>query len=183
MLAAENITLKCTCHANPPPYYEYYKDSVLLRNTTDGVFNIIHATKSNEGNYTCEPRNYLNAGPLKSKSLRIQVSPTLISKPDSKIIRYEGDQLSMFCKVHGEAELNFVWIYPNSSQNVRVSKSNESDSYGVVTVDGQIAIASIHRSDAGTYNCYANNSFGEISIITVVVVRCKFTVSDTFLTL
>ncbi|XP_057301103.1 hemicentin-1-like isoform X3 [Hydractinia symbiolongicarpus] len=171
VLAAENVTLKCTCDANPPPYYAYYKDSVQLRNTTDGVFNIIHAAKSNEGNYTCEPRNYLNAGPLKSKSLRIHVSPTLISKPDSPINRDESEQLSMFCKIRGEAELNFVWIYPNSSENVRVSKSDESDSYGVVTVDGQIAIASIHRSDAGTYICYANNSFGEILISTDVVVR------------
>ena len=65
------ITITCSAEGVPDIYYGIYRDGNLISNSTNLTFTIPSLALSDEGQYSCIPKNILGAGPTKDFNLTV----------------------------------------------------------------------------------------------------------------
>ncbi len=76
--SGESATLNCTAEGTQLIFYQLYKDGVMLRNSTSGVYILNSVSVSDDGVYTCSPLNFLGDGPTRQLSFNVQGNGRLI---------------------------------------------------------------------------------------------------------
>ena len=67
----ETVKLTCNTTSLPASLYEIRHNNVLIRNSTNQVYEIANVSLADEGNYTCVAYNYLGYSATSSSNLTV----------------------------------------------------------------------------------------------------------------
>eukprot|EP00794_Sanderia_malayensis_P010647 gene10647-11775_t len=160
-----NVTLSCHTSALPVPFYQIYKNGMLLSNTTSASVTLADLLIHNEGNYTCIPRNLLGNGETDSLFLTVHVPPLLKAFSGDVITAVINATVNISCTFYGEPTPVITWshgsaaIPKNAKVNTMVLKQNSSFSI----VQSILVFETIKIPNHGLYICSAGNSAGNNS--------------------
>lgn len=122
-----------------------------------GVITLREATVDDTGSYECKATNVAGTITL-STTLEVQQAPTIILLPDRQTFDVtEGDELRFSCAANG---------IPHPTVQIKVPEgSNVRPTPSAASFDGRaeasISHFNIQRSQAGLYECVANNEAGQ----------------------
>ncbi|XP_052447962.1 titin-like [Carassius gibelio] len=164
------VTIDCQVLGHPAPFIRWSKQGrsvqtggkiiMGLRNTTLYISSV---RTYDEGHYTCTASNTLGHD-QKTMTLRVAVKPVIVSFVASLTVS-EGSAVSLPCRAVGEFPVKYTWIRTASIQNSpKLSGSNSLVSLPQqihIDDNGTLVISNIHRSDAGAYQCTAENRVGQ----------------------
>ncbi|KAH9490877.1 hypothetical protein Btru_034171 [Bulinus truncatus] len=161
-------TVYFTCRAEGDPQPEItwlHNDNVISPGTedrykimTDGTLMIEDTQDSDKGFYECMARN--SAGMTKANKVELRylndeaVVPKFMETPkDISVI--DGDDVLLPCQASGRPTPDITWLYNSEPliSNIRMRK----------LANGSLSITNIRVSDAGQYECKAENSIQKIS--------------------
>ena len=97
---------------------------------------------------------------MSKMSVLILDAPTSIAISPSPITVNEGQTITATCTALGSPTITYTWFKGNSNTQL---------STGSV-----LQITSSTRTDAGTYQCRASNTYGNADATVAVEVQCKY---------
>uniref|UniRef100_A0ABM0M4D4 Hemicentin-1-like n=1 Tax=Saccoglossus kowalevskii TaxID=10224 RepID=A0ABM0M4D4_SACKO len=160
VLVNANVTLSCEVYGLPKPKVTWYKDQLKLpavnKDKKYTIFSsgslLLSAAKiSHTGEYTCHVSN--EAGNItRVITLEVQVPPSIEDRIED-IRTIEGDHVDLICRASGTPPPKIIW---HRGGNVI---DDNTPGY-VLHDDGRLSIRSTSVSDAGAYNCVAQNPAG-----------------------
>ena len=78
------------------------------------------------------------------------------------LVENETNPVTFTCQATGEPVPNIIWYFNGVMINTsNTSKYNISNSTNGSVITSAFTILSTRSSDVGTYNCYAENDFGD----------------------
>ncbi|XP_066461721.1 B-cell receptor CD22-like [Eleutherodactylus coqui] len=142
------VTLNCSTVANPPvSHYTWYKNKMLVSNSTDSRYNFSKITENDSGFYECEASNSQGSNTSSLMYLDVKYAPRsvkVVIKPDNKQF-HEGTMVTFECVVNSSNPnvTNIAW-HKNDKLHKTVGSYEQA----------------IRAEDAGTYTCEATNEIG-----------------------
>jgi Immunoglobulin I-set domain len=135
-----------------------------------GVITLREATVEDTGSYECRATNIAGTISL-STTLEVQQAPTLILEPDTQSIDLtEGDELFFTCAAVGIPQPTVIIKVPEGS-NIRTFQRPAALNLG--RAEASIRHSNIQRSQAGTFECVANNEAGQDTRYIIINVKEK----------
>uniref|UniRef100_A0A090XDS0 Putative cell adhesion molecule n=1 Tax=Ixodes ricinus TaxID=34613 RepID=A0A090XDS0_IXORI len=158
------VALNCEAEGNPVPEIKWLKQSekdpnIWTAQGQKGKLTILHASYRDNGVYRCEATNTIWNRPHVDKSQEIRIDirgpPELKAFPESGHVEVKkGEPFEIGCTASGNPNPVLTWRHMNDSSidvNALVEKN-------------VMRISSADHMHAGTYECTANNSYGEPAV-------------------
>lgn len=133
-----------------------------VQSTTRRQLNIKKPNVGDSGEYECEVQSLFGPTQKASAYLTVQDVPYIVAGDPKQKKDFE-ENASFQCRAQGVAPEDLQWYF-----NARPIKS--SDRYTIFS-NGSLLVKSVDTSDAGTYQCFARNIAGEMSVVYQLIVN------------
>lgn len=130
-----------------PLYYQWYKGETLIPNATNGYYEIIGASSSDEGGYYVSVVNQYGSAVSRVAYFRLSKAPSIITEPEDVTASVGLDAL-IFAEVTGTEPMEFRW-YHNGEL---VPWANTPYLY----------LSELEEDDSGTYQLVVENASGRV---------------------
>uniref|UniRef100_A0AAR2KT43 Contactin 1b n=1 Tax=Pygocentrus nattereri TaxID=42514 RepID=A0AAR2KT43_PYGNA len=167
LLGAENgrVVIECKPRAAPKPRFIWKRGSELFSNSSrmfiwdDGSLEILNATKSDEGLYTCYAEN--DRGKANSTGTLSITEATKITVPPSDVEVTVGETTVLQCSASYDPSLDITFIWTVDSYIINFGRENSGD----------LLIKNIQIAHAGEYICTAQTIVDNTTASANVIVR------------
>ncbi|MEQ2188722.1 Roundabout 2, partial [Goodea atripinnis] len=130
----------------------YEREDFLLR--------IKKASVSDQGTFTCIAEN--RVGKVEASAyLTIREAPQFVVRPRDQIVA-QGRTATFPCETRGKPQPTVFWQREGSKDLLFPNQPAQGDERVTVSVNGELTISSVQRSDAGYYICQALTVAGSI---------------------
>uniref|UniRef100_A0A6J0V971 Contactin-3 isoform X1 n=2 Tax=Pogona vitticeps TaxID=103695 RepID=A0A6J0V971_9SAUR len=164
----DNLYWECRASGKPKPSYRWLRNGEPLTlegriQIENGALIITNLNLSDSGIYQCIAENK-HGTIYSSADLRVVASaPDFSKSPVKKLIQLlMGSTAHFECKPRASPKATITW-----KKGGELLQENERIS---LLKDGSLRIASVNKSDAGSYTCLAENQFGKASSSTSLLV-------------
>ncbi|KAL7867498.1 hypothetical protein SRHO_G00088820 [Serrasalmus rhombeus] len=178
LLGAENgrVVIECKPRAAPKPRFIWKRGSELFSNSSrmfiwdDGSLEILNATKSDEGLYTCYAEN--DRGKANSTGTLTITEATKITVPPSDVEVTVGDTTVLQCSASYDPSLDitFIWTVDSYIINFATDFDHYEQMMGREN-SGDLLIKNIQIAHAGEYICTAQTIVDNTTASANVIVR------------
>ncbi|XP_061190661.1 hemicentin-2-like [Saccostrea echinata] len=166
LLVGQNVVFECKFGGEPKPAVSWYhvnKDGTRTK-ITDGVIEIPGGSQlgipsvglGDRGEYVCEATNGVET--ISEHAYLMTQGPPSITQP-APVTGLVGHNITLHCDVQGEPKPITTWIAPPNVNNAYEDKK------------GDLVLLNLQTGDAGSYICWATNSFGTVSSVVSLVVH------------
>eukprot|EP00794_Sanderia_malayensis_P010648 gene10648-11776_t len=163
----QSIAFNCSFTEARPVivYYQIFRDGTLVSNSTSGIFILDPVSLSQEGVYTCIPKNIIGNGLQKQINFTIHVPPALVSSVGSIVNVVLGSPFTLTCTFKGEPTPTLLWQKHNGviPKAVSITTKILSQNTSFAVVQSTISFGTSNKSQHGQYECAANNSVGSLA--------------------
>ncbi|XP_053500703.1 protein turtle homolog A-like [Ictalurus furcatus] len=151
------ITFKCVAHGNPSPTIEWYKDRVLMTQTSDvmvlnGSLTFSSVSREAAGGYQCQASNS-EGNEIHTMRLRVIGPPVILIPPTDTVLNMSHNAL-LRCQAEADPP-NMTYVWMKEGENVYHIESLKSRVK--VMVDGTLLISGLIPGDSGKYTCMPMN--------------------------
>uniref|UniRef100_A0A8C8DU96 Roundabout guidance receptor 2 n=1 Tax=Oryzias sinensis TaxID=183150 RepID=A0A8C8DU96_9TELE len=168
VLVDESVEFRCQVHGDPPPVLRWKKEDVdiprgryeIRYEKEDFLLRIKKASVSDQGTFTCSAENRVGKTEA-SAYLTIREAPQFVVRPRDQIVA-QGRTATFPCEARGKPQPTVFWQREGSKDLLFPNQSAQGDSRVSVSVNGELTISSVQRSDAGYYICQALTVAGSI---------------------
>ncbi|RVE63618.1 hypothetical protein OJAV_G00138080 [Oryzias javanicus] len=168
VLVDESVEFRCQVHGDPPPALRWKKEDVdiprgryeIRYEREDFLLRIKKASVSDQGTFTCSAENRVGKTEA-SAYLTIREAPEFVVRPRDQIVA-QGRTATFPCETRGKPQPTVFWQREGSKDLLFPNQSAQGDSRVSVSVNGELTISSVQRSDAGYYICQALTVAGSI---------------------
>uniref|UniRef100_A0AAR2K098 Contactin 1b n=1 Tax=Pygocentrus nattereri TaxID=42514 RepID=A0AAR2K098_PYGNA len=175
LLGAENgrVVIECKPRAAPKPRFIWKRGSELFSNSSrmfiwdDGSLEILNATKSDEGLYTCYAEN--DRGKANSTGTLSITEATKITVPPSDVEVTVGETTVLQCSASYDPSLDITFIWTVDSYIINFA--TDFDHYEQMMNSGDLLIKNIQIAHAGEYICTAQTIVDNTTASANVIVR------------
>jgi hemicentin len=156
--AGQDVVLRCKATGVPKPRVAWFvhpsvRSSPRLQQMPDGSLRLRNAERSDSGMFTCRASNSPNDSPKdndeKSAILTVVVPPTIGPVQDVTVM--QGDVAVLPCPAQGTQPIRYTWIKHTSNRLPLGGR------HGISQATGSLTITDAQASDAGSYECQAQN--------------------------
>uniref|UniRef100_A0A8D3DQL9 Roundabout, axon guidance receptor, homolog 2 (Drosophila) n=1 Tax=Scophthalmus maximus TaxID=52904 RepID=A0A8D3DQL9_SCOMX len=172
VLVDESVEFRCQVHGDPPPTLRWKKEDVdiprgrydIRYEKEDFLLRIKKASASDQGTFTCLAEN--RVGKVEASAyLTIRggclLAPQFVVRPRDQIVA-QGRTATFPCETRGKPQPTVFWQREGSQDLLFPNQPTQDDSHVSVSVNGELTISSVQRSDAGYYICQALTVAGSI---------------------
>uniref|UniRef100_A0A8D3BLE3 Roundabout, axon guidance receptor, homolog 2 (Drosophila) n=1 Tax=Scophthalmus maximus TaxID=52904 RepID=A0A8D3BLE3_SCOMX len=168
VLVDESVEFRCQVHGDPPPTLRWKKEDVdiprgrydIRYEKEDFLLRIKKASASDQGTFTCLAEN--RVGKVEASAyLTIREAPQFVVRPRDQIVA-QGRTATFPCETRGKPQPTVFWQREGSQDLLFPNQPTQDDSHVSVSVNGELTISSVQRSDAGYYICQALTVAGSI---------------------
>ncbi|CAG5877958.1 unnamed protein product [Menidia menidia] len=168
VLVDESVEFRCQVHGDPPPALRWRKEDVdiprgrydIRYEREDFLLRIKKASVTDQGTFTCMAEN--RVGKVEASAyLTIREAPQFVVQPRDQIVA-QGRMATFPCETRGKPQPTVFWQREGSKDLLFPNQPAQGDSRVFVSVNGELTIASVQRSDAGYYICQALTVAGSI---------------------
>ncbi|KAM8835136.1 roundabout homolog 2-like isoform 1-T1 [Synchiropus picturatus] len=172
VLVDESVEFRCQVQGDPPPTLRWKKDDVdiprgrydIKYDKEDFLLRIKKASVSDQGTFSCLAEN--RVGKVEASAyLTIRggytLAPQFVVRPRDQIV-VQGRTATFPCETRGKPQPAVFWQREGSQDLMFPSQPSQGDSRMSVSVNGELTITSVQRSDAGYYICQALTVAGSI---------------------
>ncbi|XP_041864948.1 roundabout homolog 2-like isoform X2 [Melanotaenia boesemani] len=172
VLVDESVDFRCQVHGDPPPALRWKKEDVdiprgrydIRYDREDFLLRIKKASVSDQGTFTCIAENRVGKAEA-SAYLTIRArpieAPQFVVRPRDQIVA-QGRTATFPCETRGKPQPTVFWQREGSKDLLFPNQPAQGDSRVSVSVNGELTISSVQRSDAGYYICQALTVAGSI---------------------
>ncbi|XP_013859386.1 roundabout homolog 2 isoform X1 [Austrofundulus limnaeus] len=172
VLVDESVEFKCQVHGDPPPALRWKKEDAdiprgrydIRYEKEDFLLRIKKASVSDQGTFTCTAENRVGKAEA-SAYLTIRArpveAPQFVVRPRDQIV-VQGRTATFPCETRGKPQPTVFWQREGSKDLLFPSQPAQGDNRVSVSVNGELTISSVQRSDAGYYICQALTVAGSI---------------------
>ncbi|KAM4726792.1 LOW QUALITY PROTEIN: roundabout homolog 2-like [Anableps anableps] len=172
VLVDESVEFRCQVHGDPPPALRWKKEDVdvprgrydIRYDREDFLLRIKKASVSDQGTFTCIAENRVGKAEA-SAYLTIRArpveAPQFVVRPRDQIVA-QGRTATFPCVTRGKPQPTVFWQREGSKDLLFPNQPAEGDDRVSVSVNGELTISSVQRSDAGYYICQALTVAGSI---------------------
>uniref|UniRef100_A0AAQ6A5A1 Roundabout, axon guidance receptor, homolog 2 (Drosophila) n=1 Tax=Amphiprion ocellaris TaxID=80972 RepID=A0AAQ6A5A1_AMPOC len=168
VLVDESVEFRCQVHGDPPPTLRWKKEDVDIPRgryeKEDFLLRIKKASMSDQGTFTCLAENRVGKAEA-SAYLTIRArpveAPQFVVRPRDQIVA-QGRTATFPCETRGKPQPTVFWQREGSQDLLFPNQPTQGDSRVSVSVNGELTISSVQRSDAGYYICQALTVAGSI---------------------
>ncbi|XP_056267338.1 roundabout homolog 2-like [Pseudoliparis swirei] len=172
VLVDETVEIRCQVHGDPPPTLRWKKEDVevprgryeIRYEKEDFLLRIKKASVSDQGTFTCVAENRvgkLEASAYLTIRARPVEAPQFVVRPRDQIVA-QGRTATFPCETRGKPQPTVFWQREGSQDLLFPNQPQQGDSRDSVSVNGELTITSVQRSDAGYYICQALTVAGSI---------------------
>ncbi|KAJ8316286.1 hypothetical protein KUTeg_006300 [Tegillarca granosa] len=181
-MAAGNVLRINNIQRFPLPTYEWKKlDANRILSTTTSTLTIASASLSDNGNYSCTPKNTMGSGGTSMILVEVYEKPVLIDKPipptttsREKVATSFGKTTELLCTAEAYPIPTFQWYkttvpitaggryFIENTQIISVTKATSI-----------LRITNVRADDLGEYNCRAENINGRTTKTIMLVVTSR----------
>ncbi|MBN3297925.1 CNTN5 protein, partial [Amia calva] len=156
--AAKGVTVKLECFAlgNPVPTITWRKlhgnipKKARLRKS-QAVLEIPNIQVEDSGTYECKAENSRGGNAFRGQ-LQVYTYPQWVRMINDTQLD-SGEHLQWECKATGKPRPTYRWLHNGASLSTQSRME---------MVNGELSIRSVHQSDAGMYQCIAENKYGAV---------------------
>ncbi|KAM8898928.1 roundabout homolog 2-like isoform 2-T2 [Spinachia spinachia] len=168
VLVDETVEFRCQVNGDPPPTLRWKKEDVdiprgryeVRYEKEDSLLRIKKASVSDQGTFTCVAEN--RVGKLEASAyLTIREAPQFVVRPRDQIVAQERTA-TFPCETRGKPQPTVFWQREGSQDLLFPNQPKQGDSRVSVSLNGELTISSVQRSDAGYYICQALTVAGSI---------------------
>ncbi|XP_075876403.1 roundabout homolog 2-like [Nelusetta ayraudi] len=168
VLVDESVEFRCQVHGDPQPTLRWRKDDVdvprgrydIRYDKEDFLLRIKKASVGDQGTYACLAEN--RVGKVEASAyLTIREAPQFVVRPRDQIVA-QGRTATFPCETRGKPQPTVFWQREGSQNLLFPNQPTQGDSRVSVSVNGELTISSVQRSDAGYYICQALTVAGSI---------------------
>uniref|UniRef100_A0A668ASC5 Roundabout, axon guidance receptor, homolog 2 (Drosophila) n=1 Tax=Myripristis murdjan TaxID=586833 RepID=A0A668ASC5_9TELE len=164
VLVDESVEFRCQVHGDPPPTLRWKKEDVDVPRgryeKEDFLLRIKKATSSDQGTFTCIAEN--RVGKVEASAyLTVREAPQFVVRPRDQIVA-QGRTATFPCETKGKPQPTVFWQREGSQDLLFPNQPTQGDGRVSVSVNGELTITSVQRSDAGYYTCQALTVAGSI---------------------
>uniref|UniRef100_A0A3B4Z7Q4 Roundabout, axon guidance receptor, homolog 3 (Drosophila) n=1 Tax=Stegastes partitus TaxID=144197 RepID=A0A3B4Z7Q4_9TELE len=164
VLVDESVEFRCQVHGDPPPTLRWKKEDVDIPRgryeKEDFLLRIKKASVSDQGTFACLAENRVGKAEA-SAYLTIREAPQFVVRPRDQIVA-QGRTATFPCETRGKPQPTVFWQREGSQDLLFPNQPTQGDSRVSVSVNGELTISSVQRSDAGYYICQALTVAGSI---------------------
>ncbi|MED6231794.1 Roundabout 2, partial [Ataeniobius toweri] len=172
VLVDESVEFRCQVHGDPPPALRWKKEDVdvprgrydIRYEREDFLLRIKKASVSDQGTFTCIAENRVGKAEA-SAYLTIRArpveAPQFVVRPRDQIVA-QGRTATFPCETRGKPQPTVFWQREGSKDLLFPNQPAQGDERVTVSVNGELTISSVQRSDAGYYICQALTVAGSI---------------------
>ncbi|XP_023198328.1 roundabout homolog 2-like isoform X1 [Xiphophorus maculatus] len=172
VLVDESVEFRCQVHGDPPPALRWKKEDVdvprgrydIRYDREDSLLRIKKASVSDQGTFTCVAENRVGKAEA-SAYLTIRArpveAPQFVVRPRDQIVA-QGRTATFPCVTRGKPQPTVFWQREGSKDLLFPNQPAQGDDRVSVSVNGELTISSVQRSDAGYYICQALTVAGSI---------------------
>uniref|UniRef100_A0A3Q0RZP5 Roundabout, axon guidance receptor, homolog 2 (Drosophila) n=1 Tax=Amphilophus citrinellus TaxID=61819 RepID=A0A3Q0RZP5_AMPCI len=164
VLVDEGVEFRCQVHGDPPPVLRWKKEDADIPRgryeKDDFLLRIKKASVSDQGTFTCLAENRVGKAEA-SAYLTIREAPQFVVRPRDQIVA-QGRTATFPCETRGKPQPTVFWQREGSQDLLFPSQPAQGDSRVSVSVNGELTISPVQRSDAGYYICQALTVAGSI---------------------
>ncbi|KAJ8926861.1 hypothetical protein NQ314_020712 [Rhamnusium bicolor] len=160
--AGEMVRLECAANGEPPPEIAWHKDGGndfpaarerrMKVMPHDDVFFIMDAKPSDMGVYSCTAHNAAGTV-IANASLTIQEKPSFIKSMEDKEFT-AGEHVVLQCLAKGLPKPTITWLKDGEA-------IIPTERHFFIHEDQLVIIVDSVQTDSGIYECHLNNSLGE----------------------
>uniref|UniRef100_A0A671UCI6 Roundabout guidance receptor 2 n=1 Tax=Sparus aurata TaxID=8175 RepID=A0A671UCI6_SPAAU len=172
VLVDESVEFRCQVHGDPQPTLRWKKEDVdiprgrydIRYEKEDFLLRIKKASVSDQGTFTCLAENRVGkveASAYLTIRARPVEAPQFVVRPRDQIV-VQGRTATFPCETRGKPQPTVFWQREGSQDLLFPSQPTKGDSRVSVSVNGELTISSVQRSDAGYYICQALTVAGSI---------------------
>uniref|UniRef100_A0A7N8YE87 Roundabout homolog 2-like n=1 Tax=Mastacembelus armatus TaxID=205130 RepID=A0A7N8YE87_9TELE len=168
VLVDESVEFRCQVHGDPPPTLRWKKEDVDVPRSRyekeDFLLRIKKASVSDQGTFTCLAENRVGkveASAYLTIRARPVEAPQFVVRPRDQIVA-QGRTAIFPCETRGKPQPTVFWQREGSQDLLFPSQPTQGDSRVSVSMNGELTISSVQRSDAGYYICQALTVAGSI---------------------
>uniref|UniRef100_A0AAR2KTB4 Contactin 1b n=1 Tax=Pygocentrus nattereri TaxID=42514 RepID=A0AAR2KTB4_PYGNA len=177
LLGAENgrVVIECKPRAAPKPRFIWKRGSELFSNSSrmfiwdDGSLEILNATKSDEGLYTCYAEN--DRGKANSTGTLSITEATKITVPPSDVEVTVGETTVLQCSASYDPSLDITFIWTVDSYIINFATDFDHYEQMMFKLYGDLLIKNIQIAHAGEYICTAQTIVDNTTASANVIVR------------
>nr|XP_020454428.1 roundabout homolog 2-like isoform X2 [Monopterus albus] len=168
VLVDESVEFRCQVHGDPLPTLRWKKEDVditrgrydIRYEKEDFLLRIKKAAVNDQGTFTCLAEN--RVGKVEASAyLTVREAPQFVVRPRDQIVA-QGRTATFPCETRGKPQPTVFWQREGSQDLLFPSQPTQGDSRVSVSVNGELTISSVQRSDAGYYICQALTVAGSI---------------------
>uniref|UniRef100_A0A4W6F5K9 Roundabout guidance receptor 2 n=1 Tax=Lates calcarifer TaxID=8187 RepID=A0A4W6F5K9_LATCA len=171
VLVDESVEFRCQVHGDPPPTLRWKREDVdiprgrydIRYDKEDFLLRIKKASISDQGTFTCLAEN--RVGKVEASAyLTIRggyKAPQFVVRPRDQIVA-QGRTATFPCETRGKPQPTVFWQREGSQDLLFPNQPAQGDSRVSVSMNGELTISSVQRSDAGYYICQALTVAGSI---------------------
>ncbi|XP_029030352.1 roundabout homolog 2-like isoform X2 [Betta splendens] len=168
VLVDESVEFRCQVHGDPPPTLRWKKEDVdvprgrydVRYDKEDFLLRIKKASVSDQGTFTCLAEN--RVGKVEASAyLTIREAPQFVVRPRDQIVA-QGRTATFPCETRGKPQPTVFWQREGSQDLMFPNQPTQGESRVSVSVNGELSISPVQRSDAGYYMCQALTVAGSI---------------------
>ncbi|XP_036370266.1 hemicentin-1-like isoform X2 [Octopus sinensis] len=144
----------------------------VIQNSKTSLLIIRNVTRNDAGRYMCLAINGLdivNASALLTVKDGGTQPPVMLINPPTQVPFKELEAVVVPCKASGEPQPTYTWKKDKRDFNV----AGSDDFISTVPNEGTLVFERPKKKDAGTYQCFANNSYG-VAMSGIVELRLAF---------
>ncbi|XP_065674233.1 protein sidekick isoform X3 [Hydra vulgaris] len=174
-LQGQEVTLLCVATGNPQPEIKWFRNGALINGNDSkyvvfpyqsGKLTIKSLDSFVEGQYKCLASN--KVGQVESIGDVLIAIPVSFNKSLIPTVVVNGGNVSMECSATGTEPIVYEW-YRNGS----LLTSYASGNYSMVINGGKLEISSVQFADAGSYQCFVSNKYGQQTSATILTVKAS----------
>lgn len=160
--AGETAKLECSAHGEPQPEIAWHKDSGnnfpaaserrMFMMPTDDVFFITDVKLADMGIYSCTAHNAAGKA-VANATLTVQQEPSFVSAMENTEVM-AGEDVIFKCKAAGAPKPTIRWL----KDGLPITATER---HFFTAEDQLMIIVDTTQSDSGEYQCHLNNSLGE----------------------
>uniref|UniRef100_A0A4W6F3R5 Roundabout guidance receptor 2 n=1 Tax=Lates calcarifer TaxID=8187 RepID=A0A4W6F3R5_LATCA len=168
VLVDESVEFRCQVHGDPPPTLRWKREDVDIPrgryDKEDFLLRIKKASISDQGTFTCLAENRVGkveASAYLTIRARPVEAPQFVVRPRDQIVA-QGRTATFPCETRGKPQPTVFWQREGSQDLLFPNQPAQGDSRVSVSMNGELTISSVQRSDAGYYICQALTVAGSI---------------------
>uniref|UniRef100_A0A096M656 Roundabout, axon guidance receptor, homolog 2 (Drosophila) n=1 Tax=Poecilia formosa TaxID=48698 RepID=A0A096M656_POEFO len=170
VLVDESVEFRCQVHGDPPPALRWKKEDVdvprgrydIRYDREDSLLRIKKASVSDQGTFTCVAENRVGKAEASAYlTIRDSEAPQFVVRPRDQIVA-QGRTATFPCVTRGKPQPTVFWQREGSKDLLFPNQPAQGDDRVSVSVNGELTISSVQRSDAGYYICQALTVAGSI---------------------